>query len=475
MISGPQKAVTIMKKREEALDALRGLAILLMVLSSSISFGILPAWMYHAQVPPPYHVFKPELPGITWVDLVFPFFLFTMGAAIPLALHKKLDSQSALKTAGQVVQRFLLLVVFALFTFYARAWVLSATAGWKEYLLSIACFFVLFLMYGSFNQLKSKTFAWGIKIAGFALAAAFLYGYPFKNGFSLNSSDIIIIVLANMALFGTLIWWLTRNYPLLRIGILPLVMAILLTAKEAGSWNSAFFNWSPLPWMYKFYYLKYLFIVLPGTFAGEWLLDRNASPIGQLTTGAKAKLSRIAILCGLLLICNVVCLYARWLSPNLLLSAVLSLFLLRQLKRMDEGSDKILFIKFANAGAYLLILGLFFEAFEGGIKKDSSTFSYYFLTTGLAFLTLLSFCIFERLGYIKAIITYLGDNGKNPMVAYTAGNLFLIPLLKLSGTDVYLDNLANLPAGGFLRGLIFTGVVSLITLCCTRVKLFWKT
>ena len=61
------------------------------------------------------------------------------------------------------------------------------------------------------------------------------------------------------------------------------------------------------------------------------------------------------------------------------------------------------------------------------------------------------------------------------MVAYTAGNLFLIPLLKLTGTDVYLDNVANLPAGGFLRGLIFTGVVSLITLYCTRAKLFWKT
>lgn len=464
-----------MKKREEALDALRGLAILLMVLSSSISFGILPAWMYHAQVPPPYHVFKPELPGITWVDLVFPFFLFTMGAAIPLALQKKLAEQSVFKTAGQLIQRYLLLVVFALFSFYARAWVMSEAAGWKEYLLSIGCFFVLFLMYARFSNLKNKALALSMKIIGFVLAAVFLYAYPFKNGFSLGSSDIIIIVLANMAFFGTLIWWLTRNYPLLRIGILPLVMAILLTAKEAGSWNSAFFNWSPLPCMYKFYYLKYLFIVLPGTFAGEWLLNRNASPIQDLVAGARAKLSGAAILCWLLPICNVVCLYRRWLVPNLLLSAVLSLLLLQQLKRMDEGSDKNLFIKFANAGVYLLILGLFFEAFEGGIKKDISTFSYYFLTTGLAFLVLLSFTIFERLGYIKAIITYLGSNGKNPMVAYTAGNLFLIPLLKLTGTDVYLDSVANLPAGGFLKGLIFTGIVSLITIYCTRAKLFWKT
>lgn len=464
-----------MKKREEALDALRGLAILLMVLSSSISFGILPAWMYHAQVPPPYHVFKPELPGITWVDLVFPFFLFTMGAAIPLALQKKLGEQPVFKTAGQLVQRYLLLVVFALFTFYARAWVMSGTPGWLEHLLSIACFFVLFLMYARFNKLKNTTIALSIKVVGFALAAGFLCWYPFKNGFSLGSSDIIIIVLANMAFFGTLIWWLTRNNPMLRIGILPLLMAILLTAKDTGSWNSLFFNWSLAPWMYKVYYLKYLFIVLPGTFAGEWLLNRSATPIQDLVQGAKTRLSGAATLCWLLLICNVVCLYMRWLVPNLLITALLSALLLQFLKKLNEGGDKTLFTKLANTGVYLLILGLFFEAFEGGIKKDISTFSYYFVNTGLAFLVLLSFNIFERLGYFSAVITFLGNNGKNPMVAYTAGNLFLIPLLKLTGTDVYLDSIASLPAGGFLRGLIFTGIVSLITLYCTRAKLFWKT
>ena len=136
-----------MKKREQALDALRGLAILLMVLSSSVAFGILPAWMYHAQVPPPYHVFKPEVPGITWVDLVFPFFLFTMGAAIPLAMQKKIAEQPVIRTAGQIIQRYLLLVVFAIFTFYARAWVMRAEPDWRAQLLSIGCFFLLFLMF----------------------------------------------------------------------------------------------------------------------------------------------------------------------------------------------------------------------------------------------------------------------------------------------------------------------------------------
>lgn len=76
-----------MKVRDTSIDALRGFAILTMILSGSIAYGdVLPAWMFHAQVPPPLHKFNATIPGITWVDLVFPFFLFSMGAAMPLAL-----------------------------------------------------------------------------------------------------------------------------------------------------------------------------------------------------------------------------------------------------------------------------------------------------------------------------------------------------------------------------------------------------
>ena len=72
-----------------ALDALRGYAILTMVLSATVVYGILPGWMYHAQVPPPDHVFNPNLPGLTWVDLVFPSFLFALGAALPFSVGRK--------------------------------------------------------------------------------------------------------------------------------------------------------------------------------------------------------------------------------------------------------------------------------------------------------------------------------------------------------------------------------------------------
>ena len=64
-------------ERANSLDALRGYAIITMVLASTIFSYVLPAWMSHIQTPPPNHVFRPDIPGISWVDLVFPFFLFS--------------------------------------------------------------------------------------------------------------------------------------------------------------------------------------------------------------------------------------------------------------------------------------------------------------------------------------------------------------------------------------------------------------
>ena len=68
-----------MQKRANSIDILRGLAVIMMTFSGMIPFdGALPVWMYHAQEPPPAHDFNPNLAGLTWVDLVFPFFLFAM-------------------------------------------------------------------------------------------------------------------------------------------------------------------------------------------------------------------------------------------------------------------------------------------------------------------------------------------------------------------------------------------------------------
>lgn len=461
-----------MNNRLNSLDALRGLAILGMVLSGSIAFGeVMPAWMFHAQVPPPNHVFNPSLPGITWVDLVFPFFLFSMGAAIPLALSKKAETLPFHQIFIQLFFRLVLLALFAIFTFHARAWVIDKEPHLGTYVISIAAFACLFLMYGNWKAFVSNQLAIALKVIGIALAISFLVFYPFAYGdFSLSKSDIIIIVLANMAFFGGLIWYFTRNRPIWRIAILPFVMAVFLASKEQGSINQFIFNLSPADWIYKFYYLKYLFIIIPGTFAGEWFLNERKQK--EPAEGTKKTMLLICFLAIGLLVTNLWGLFSRQLEINLLINLIGAVGLVLLAKDIKQNN---LINNMVKAGAYLLLLGLFFEAYEGGIKKDFSTYSYYFVCSGLAFLLLLAFSLFEKMGYFKYATNFLADNGKNPMIAYTAGNLFLIPLLKITTLSAWLDALNTNAFLGFLRGVIFTGIVALITVLFTRIKFFWKT
>src|SRR5438876_9514864 len=104
--------------------------------------------MYHAQVPPPAHEWNGKLPGITWVDLVFPLFLFSMGAAVPLAFSRRLDQGWPRWKLGLfVLERGFLLGFFALYVQAIRPYVLSknpATLTWLAALLAFALLFPIF-------------------------------------------------------------------------------------------------------------------------------------------------------------------------------------------------------------------------------------------------------------------------------------------------------------------------------------------
>lgn len=478
-----------MQQRNSSLDALRGLAILCMILSGSIAYGdVLAGWMFHAQVPPPMHQFNASIFGITWVDLVFPFFLFSMGAAIPLSLKKYIDNKSGFKMIVWIAgKRFLLLVFFALFTEHMRAWVIADVPGYKEQLLSLLAFLLVFFQFFENRNEKYKTIFLALKLFSFFAAAFLLWKLPFWSGkgFDFYKSDIIIIVLANMAFFGTLIYYFTATKPYLRMGLLAFIMAVFLAAKEpGGGWAKEFFNFNHIgrfsfDWMYQFYFLKYLFIIIPGTIAGEWmweemkgkkLLDDNFEmKKKQLNDSTENMLAFIAIA----LVCvNLVGLFTRMLSLNLIITILLCGLSIYFTRTADENH---LFKKLVAAGTFLLLLGLSFEAYEGGIRKDTSTYSYYFVTSGLAFFMLLCFSVMAKRKYFSSIANYFSLNGKNPMVAYVAGNLLLLPLLSLTALKPIWDGMNQNAFMGLMKGGLFTGVVSLITIFFVKRKWFWKT
>ncbi|WP_295938927.1 DUF5009 domain-containing protein [uncultured Alistipes sp.] len=466
-----------MEKRAYTIDLLRGLAIVGMVLSGQILWHAeLPAWLFHAQVPPPHFRFDPSVPGITWVDLVFPFFLFSMGAAFPLALRKRLEvrGESVASVVMVVVRRWALLALFAIALANLRPGVLNALPAWGASLMQLAgwgCFCALFMRFERLTDRQNRLLCMAGCLGLVALLAAgrWIGGLPI----SVQRSDIIILVLANMALLGSLVWLATRKNVLARLGVLALLVALRLGSDVEGSWNEALWNWSPVPWLFRFDYLKYLCIIIPGTIAGEYIYNWMRSREDDVPQPSRSReLTVLVLLVGLLCV-NMWGLFWRHLTVNLLASVVLCLLISCQLRRGTSSTSKLYRTLF-GWGAFWLMLGLAFEAFEGGIRKDHATYSYFFVTSGLASFVLVAAGIAMR--RLNMCFSVLVKCGQNPMVAYTAAGFIVMPLLTLLHLAPYLQAFAELhPWMGVVRGVVVTAVVMAITVFFTDRRLFWRT
>jgi len=515
--------------RALALDALRGLAIVGMVLSGSVTFnGALAAWMYHAQVPPPAYRFNPSLPGITWVDLVFPFFLFALGAAIPLAYtHRTMPStwREYTLTAWSILKRGLLLAGFAMFIQHIRQYALapqtSTSATIRAALVGLLGYALLFLALGASKLLPtSLQQRWSlgrqtqgqmerlVQLTGVALCVVLVLALDYSRTSSVNAfgytfnpnrSDIIILVLSNVAVAGTALWLVTKQNPLLRLGLLGFLLGLRLTQTASDSWNVWLWNATPAAWLFKVYYLQYLFIVLPGTFAGEMIVECLQRVTALQESSAKPSSTRsFNVLLGTVAFAfiplNLWGLFSRALWANVWANValvVLGYWLFRLVH--DATPLQRLHRRLYNWGVYWLLLGLCFEAFEGGIKKDKSTLSYYALTSGLAFLSLIwcslvvdwlerkrtehTAALPQRL--VRPLVNLVVNTGQNPMIAYVTGGMLLLPLMNVVGLQEWYDTAFSAQgiAGawlGFLRGVLFTLLVMLVSSWCTKRGIFWR-
>lgn len=621
------------KPRAHALDALRGYAIITMVLSAMEAFSVLPRWMYHAQVPPPDHVFDPTIYGITWVDIIFPFFLFSMGAAIPLSLGRQhAKGESIMKLTWKTVQRWVKLTFFAIFIIHAFPFMLGYEQEWMRYAMPIFFFILLCLMFMpnpfGLSPYKARAITW----SAYLVAVGFMLLQPYAGGapFRLTDSDCIMLILANVSLTGSIIYLLTIGHPLRRLALLPFLVALFMAAHTANSWPALLIHTSWLPWLYLPAYQVYLLIIIPGTVAGEWIAQwlekmkandtskglvdnyqkkneavlENVNPLKSrrgavLENGDKVKnddkavLENVNLLKGgreavlenenkvrtrseemkdkenalalpvaflslALIVVNVVLLFGRHLVANLVATMVLTAltaWLLRSRREAgttgveaakqrsaskdassqnaakqevsnrkassQEAAEREVYNREASsqeaakqevsnreassqeaskqevynhrsssitasptlhfwqrlssAGAYLLLLGLCLESYEGGIRKDDVTLSYLFVTCGLAFYALLLLTVVCDHWHVRWLCAPLEMVGKNPMVAYVSASMVIIPVLILTHIYPYIDALSSQPLTGFLKGVLLTTLCMALTAWFTHKRWFWKT
>jgi predicted acyltransferase len=465
------------KRRALSLDALRGFAIIMMLLSSVTPKGTLPSWMYHTQYPPPYHVFTP-IPGITWVDLVFPFFLFSMGAAIPIALSRRIQQNIPLhKILGSIVIRGVLLAGFSLYISQVDFYNISRNPDWKACIVALCGFALIFPVLAKLPAEWTKTVKYLIRGLGWAgvVTMMALVRLPDGSGFSLHHSDIIILILSNVAVFGSLAWLVTRSSLLLRLGILGVLLAVRLSADTHG-WVQVLTQYSPVPSLISFEFIYYLFIIIPGTIIGDLILKWMNSHKLQEESNVPGKKYFILLAALMPLIAVVVLagMKARLVFTAFVIVIILCLFGWRLTTRLSDVSGNFIRSIF-RWGTYWLILGFFFEAYEGGIKKDPATLSYFFVSAGLAIFMLIFFTIMIDIFKKKKPFNLLIYSGQNPMVAYAAMDNFTVPLLTLIQVEGIIQILSKSPWIGVLCGIFITFLTAFATSIITKKKIFLRT
>ena len=453
-------------KRIITIDILRGITIFAMILCANIGYNSdLPAWMFHGQTPPPNYAFNPDVAGISWVDLVFPFFLFTMGAAFPLAMRKKLESGvSRWEITGSLFRRWLTLTIFAIVLGNAYAIGSSPRPALVKGIFSLALWGVMFM---SLVRLKDEKKCRLVNNAGMFMLVVMAFLATDYMGLTLSrwSTDVIIMILANVAIFGGLIWMFTKD----NIRLRWLVLLFIIALKALSSYTPEVLSWAPamssIGWFFSWGYLQYLVIAVAGSIVGDKLLEHSRSGASvqidsyHITAGVIALLAMLVQLWGL---------FTRHIVADFVISAVLlAVFAALTWKRRN------IMTWLGYFGFAFMLVGIIFDPIDGGITKDHCNLAYMLTTTGMTALTGAFVLALELKWQIKG--RGLSGCGQNPMLAYTVTSFFTGPILTLCGITAWLDAISvGSPFWGVVRGLVFTLLMVAVTCFFTRRKLFWR-
>ncbi len=397
--------VSRMKSRYLSLDFLRGVSIFGMIFSAIIPSGVLPAWMYHIQNPPPTHALDTSVSGISWVDLVFPVFIFCMGVAIPLSGQKRIEK--GISTFGYIKECFGRFFMLWLFSYLYVLLNFSTAEGFGPQFFTLLGFFALFALYKVPKERESKWRCCGfsvrksaaMKMTGLFMALYIIVIGHFEFGevVNLHRRGIIIFLLAFLYLFGSLIWYFTKDKYGARTVIFGLLVIFTFVTKEFG-WPSATYSRPDIRWWFNMEYFYFLLILVPATFVGDLIVSSGTFPYKKIMMMA-------------------------------------SLF---------------------------MVWGLLMIPLEGGITKVPCTVSYCLVSCSIAaLLFILSDCLCRYAADTFFVKVFSGA-GMNPLMSYIAFDNFVLPLLEMTGA-IFLYRAAY-PDGYHLIGVLRAAVAVFCTM-----------
>ncbi len=155
-----------------SIDTFRGITILVMIFVNDVA-GVagIPAWMKHMPA---------DADTMTFVDIVFPAFLFIVGMSIPFGINNRLArGDSFLKLQGHILWRTLGLLVLGVFMVNGESGFNEEAMGMSGAVWSLL-FYVCVILVWNVYYFKNKRWAYLLRSAG-AIGLIFL-AFVYRGG-----------------------------------------------------------------------------------------------------------------------------------------------------------------------------------------------------------------------------------------------------------------------------------------------------
>lgn len=394
---------TAKSKRVLSIDVFRGFTIFVMIFVNDLA-GVrnLPAWMYHAAA---------DADTMTFVDVVFPAFLFIVGMAIPFAVRARLERGD------------------------------SVTEIWKHVLIRTSGLLVLgFYMVniGGVNaDLTGINKHWWMLLM--FVSAILVWNHYTKTDLAIRSR------------------WFLRGIGLAGL----LVLGIIYRAGEPGN-----VRWMQPQWWGILGLIGWAYVTsMAGFFLAKKRMAGLVTALGFfLALFIGEKTGALHILQPVMTYVKLgshVGAHAAIATAGILLGVILQ-------KHRDAPNPVVLFRKMAIYGVLLTIFGYLLRPLYG-ISKISATPGWALYSAALCVgVFILLYWIIDIKGFVKWA-GFLTPAGKNPLLAYILPSM-VYAVLHILGITVLSDYLSS-GGVGLLRSIIFSLLILWLTAFLSRLKI----
>jgi predicted acyltransferase len=203
----PKHTAATLPPRITSIDALRGFVMFMMIFVNDLAGAgkIVPDWMVHFS--DRHH--RGES-GMTFVDLVFPAFLFIVGMSIPLALGgRRAKGEPVWKTLGHILFRTIALLTIGILMVHETPD--TSALGWSGNWWTVLMYTSAIAAFCSISLPKSESNKWklvnrGVKLVGILTLVWLAFAFRGSNGQRIITLSPLALSTEWYGILGLIAW-----------------------------------------------------------------------------------------------------------------------------------------------------------------------------------------------------------------------------------------------------------------------------